>query len=113
MTEVKDQGYGQRRLPGSIGIDWYSPLTLREIIPASQARATAYTYAREALSLVYISASFPCINWKVPICLPNCFRSGELTLTARHLTPIAQDQAQTSILKPHFPLYLARFLLGS
>ena len=33
--------------------------TLRLTLPASQARATAYTYDRDAFRLVYISAIFP------------------------------------------------------
>ena len=70
-------------------------LTLRLILPLSQARATAYTYDRLAFSFVYMSAilaaktssgsafsqfletrmHLPCINWNSPTGCPNCFLS--------------------------------------
>lgn len=37
-------------------------LTFALKCPLSQARATLYKYCRQALSLVYMSAIFPCIS---------------------------------------------------
>lgn len=43
-------------------------------LPASASAATLYTYALLAAVTVYMSASFPCTSWKLPIGCPNCLR---------------------------------------
>lgn len=50
-------------------------------MPASQARATAYTYAREALSFVYMSDRGSAMTSEVKVCRTGKFALHELEST--------------------------------
>ena len=88
---VKDQGYSHPRLPRLIDI--VHSLGEKFSLHRKLEQRRIHTHERHSVWCTYLHlsasapprktsferqdlpASFPCINWNVPICLPNCFLS--------------------------------------